>query len=169
MATEAVAQGALPGVPSDGGAPMDARDVLTVVRAGYARDIPLPTYGSLGAAGMDLAAAEDAVLLPGEWAAVGTGLFLEIPRGFEGQVRPRSGLALKYGVTVLNAPGTIDADYRGEVRVILINHGKEAFLIEPGMRIAQMVFATAIVADPLEVKELQPTKRDAGGFGHSGH
>ena len=107
MATEAVAQGALPGVPSDGGAPMD---VLTVVRAGYARDIPLPTYGSLGAAGMDLAAAEDAVLLPGEWAAVGTGLFLEIPRGFEGQVRPRSGLALKYGVTVLNAPASVWVD-----------------------------------------------------------
>ena len=116
-------------------------DVLTVVRAGYARDIPLPTYGSLGAAGMDLAAAEDAVLLPGEWAAVGTGLFLEIPRGFEGQVRPRSGLALKYGVTVLNAPGTIDADYRGEVRVILINHGRDPFTVSQGDRIAQLVLA----------------------------
>ena len=168
MATEAVAQGALPGVPSDGGAPMEARDVLTVVRAGYARDIPLPTYGSLGAAGMDLAAAEDAVLLPGEWAAVGTGLFLEIPRGFEGQVRPRSGLALKYGVTVLNAPGTIDADYRGEVRVILINHGRDPFTVSRGDRIAQLVLAPVTSFAVTEADRLSETPRGPGGFGSTG-
>lgn len=131
----------------------------------------IPQRMSEHAAGFDLSAclSSPLKLLPGAWEAIPTGLAMEIPIGFEAQIRPRSGLALKHGITVLNSPGTIDADYRGEIKVILINHGKEAFLIEPGMRIAQMVFATAIVADPLEVKELQPSKRDAGGFGHSGH
>ncbi len=131
----------------------------------------IPQRMSEHAAGFDLSAClkSPLTLLPGAWEAIPTGLAMEIPIGFEAQIRPRSGLALKHGITVLNSPGTIDADYRGEIKVILINHGKEAFLIEPGMRIAQMVFATAIVADPLEVTELQPTKRDAGGFGHSGH
>ena len=142
--------------------------VVMVVRDGQARDLILPAYGSEGAAGMDLVAAEESVLLPGEWTSVGTGLRLEIPPGFEGQVRPRSGLALKHGVTVLNTPGTIDADYRGEVRVILINHGKEDFRIEPGDRIAQVVFAEVTRVELERAGELEETERSSGGFGSTG-
>lgn len=145
-------------------------DLLTVmvVRDGQARDLPLPAYGSEGAAGMDLAAAEESVLLPGEWTSVGTGLHLEIPPGFEGQVRPRSGLALKHGVTVLNSPGTIDGDYRGEVRVILINHGRDPFTVSRGDRIAQLVIAPVTRFALEEVEELEKTSRGSGGFGSTG-
>ncbi len=142
--------------------------VVMVVRDGQARDLILPAYGSEGAAGMDLVAAEESVLLPGEWTSVGTGLRLEIPPGFEGQVRPRSGLALKHGVTVLNAPGTIDADYRGEVRVILINHGRDPFTVSRGDRIAQLVIAPVTRFVLMEADHLGETARGAGGFGSTG-
>lgn len=131
-------------------------------------DIPLPAYATPGSSGMDIRACEHAVLAPGAIAAIGTGLFLNIPAGYEGQVRPRSGLALKHGVTVLNAPGTIDADYRGEVRVILINHGGESFSIEPGDRIAQIVFAPVTQANLVPTDELAASERDSGGFGSTG-
>jgi dUTP pyrophosphatase len=122
------------------------------------------------AAGVDLHAALDDtfVLHPGERALVPTGLALEIPAGYEAQVRPRSGLALRHGISLVNTPGTIDADYRGEVGIILINHGKEPFTVEPGERIAQLVFARFERAIFLEVQELGETERGSGGFGHTG-
>ncbi|MEO8069621.1 MAG: dUTP diphosphatase [Flavobacteriales bacterium] len=130
----------------------------------------LPSYATPQSAGMDLRANLDApiVLAPGQRALVPTGLFLELPEGTEAQVRPRSGLAFKHGITVLNAPGTIDADYRGEVGVLLINHGQEAFEVKDGERIAQLVVAgyARVVFD--EVDDLRATERGAGGFGHSG-
>ncbi|GAB6281155.1 MAG: dUTP diphosphatase [Thermovirga sp.] len=141
------------------------------VRVGVYRekeDIPLPSYATPASSGVDLCASEDAVIAPGAWITVGTGLRLEIPEGFECQVRPRSGIALKKGVTVLNAPGTIDADYRGEVRVILINHGEEPFGIEKGDRIAQMVLARVERLAWDEVKGLSETSRGGGGFGSTG-
>jgi dUTP pyrophosphatase len=117
---------------------------------------------------MDAVAAEGCVIPPGEWRAVGTGMYLEIPEGFECQVRPRSGLALREGVTVLNAPGTIDSDYRGEVRIILINHGRKTFRISRGDRIAQLVFASVAKAS-LQIEEsLSQTDRGTGGFGSTG-
>ena len=123
-----------------------------------------------GAAGMDLAASLDAdvIIAPGKRALVGTGLAIALPRGFEAQVRPRSGLAAKHGVTVLNAPGTIDEDYRGEIKVILINHGDEPFVVKSGERIAQMVIAPVarVVLD--EQTSLDGSARGAGGFGHTG-
>lgn len=130
----------------------------------------LPTYGSELAAGADVRAAisQEMTLLPGESALVPTGLRFEIPAGYEIQVRPRSGLALKHQVTVLNTPGTIDADYRGEVKVILINHGKAAFLITPGMRIAQIVLAPVVKAKFFKQEALITTTRGEGGFGHTG-
>lgn len=139
-----------------------------VVRIKTAEGAELPEYATPGASGMDIRAAEMAVIPAGGYGAVGTGLYLEIPSGYEAQVRPRSGLALKHGVTVLNAPGTVDSDYRGEVRIILINHSKEDFAIEPGDRIAQMIFAAAIHADLLRSDELNETKRASGGFGSTG-
>ena len=132
--------------------------------------LPLPAYQSDQAAGLDLPAAvtEPVVLAPGKRAAVPTGLGLELPRGYEGQVRPRSGLALKQGVTVLNSPGTVDADYRGEVKVILINLGEDDFLIERGMRIAQLVVAPVTQASIEVASELADSGRGAGGFGSTG-
>lgn len=131
---------------------------------------PLPEYQTPGSAGVDLCAwlEADLVLLPGQRALVPTGLFLEIPLGMEGQVRPRSGLALKSGVTVLNTPGTIDADYRGEIKVILINLSDRDFIVKSGERIAQMVFAHCIQVEFDEVQELSDTQRGSGGFGHTG-
>jgi len=133
-------------------------------------DAQLPKYMSDGAAGMDLAASLDAdvIIAPGKRALVGTGLAIALPRGFEAQVRPRSGLAAKHGVTVLNAPGTIDEDYRGEIKVILINHGDEPFVVKSGERIAQMVIAPVarVVFD--EQDSLEGSVRGAGGFGHTG-
>ena len=131
----------------------------------------LPNYGTANSAGMDLRAflPDGALALkPLERALVPTGLFMEIPEGFEGQVRPRSGLAIKNGVTVLNSPGTIDADYRGEIKVILVNLSNEAFEIVPGERIAQMVFAKHETAEFEEVETLDETRRGQGGFGSTG-
>jgi dUTP pyrophosphatase len=130
--------------------------------------LPLPRYETTGAAGLDLAAAEAVSIPPGAWRLVGTGLALEIPVGFEGQVRPRSGLAAKHGVTVLNAPGTIDSDYRGEVKVILMNHSGNPFDIQPGDRIAQLVLAPCVQAELELVTSLEGSARGEGGFGHTG-
>jgi dUTP pyrophosphatase len=131
---------------------------------------PLPEYATPHSAGLDLRAHLEAavVLQPGERRLIPTGLRMALPDGWEAQVRPRSGLALKHGITVLNSPGTIDADYRGPVGVILINHGVESFEIQPGERIAQLVFARYERAEWQIVDELDPTERGAGGFGHSG-
>ena len=130
----------------------------------------LPQYATESSAGVDLRAAitEPIVLEPLQRAMVPTGLYMEIPKGYEGQVRPRSGLAAKHGVTVLNTPGTIDADYRGEIRVILVNLSSQAFEIQPGERIAQMVFAKHETAQWEEVSELEESARGAGGFGSTG-
>ncbi len=129
-----------------------------------------PRYQTEGAAGMDLAAAitEPVVLAPGARALVPTGWAVAIPPGYEGQVRPRSGLALRYGVTVLNAPGTIDADYRGEIQVLLVNHGSEPFRVAPGDRIAQLVIAPLANATLVVVNTLDDTARGAGGYGSTG-
>ena len=131
---------------------------------------PLPEYATPHSAGLDLRAHlnESVLLQPGERRLVPTGLRMALPDGWEAQVRPRSGLALKHGVTVLNSPGTIDADYRGPVGVIVVNHGSEAFEITPGERIAQLVFARYERAEWQEVDELDATERGEGGFGHSG-
>lgn len=128
----------------------------------------LPKYETKGSAGLDIKSIEELTINPGERKLVKTGLFLEIPEGYEVQVRPRSGLALKKGVTVLNSPGTIDADYRGEVGVILINHSDEPYDIIIGDRIAQMVFAKVEQADWLETEEISETERGEGGFGSTG-
>ncbi len=131
---------------------------------------PLPEYKTKGSAGVDLCAhiSESVTLLPLERELVGTGLFLELPEGFEAQVRPRSGLAAKNGITVLNTPGTIDSDYRGEIKVILANLSREPFTINPGDRIAQMVIARHEQVTFEEVELLESSERGAGGFGHTG-
>lgn len=134
----------------------------------HGRGLALPGQASADAAGFDIAAAEELTLAPGSVAAVATGFALAIPPGFEGQVRPRSGLAVKHGVTVLNAPGTIDADYRGEVKVILVNHGAEPFRIARGDRIAQLVVAPVTRARFEQVNALPQTERGPGGFGSTG-
>ena len=142
------------------------------VRLAHAADLDPPAYATAGAAGLDLRAAlgegEVLVLAPGERAAVPTGIALALPEGYEGQVRPRSGLALRQGVTCLNSPGTIDSDYRGEITVILINHGQAAVAIRRGERIAQLVIQACVRAALEEVGELKPSTRGAGGFGSSG-
>lgn len=132
--------------------------------------LPLPAYATDGAAGLDVAAAVTAplVLAPGARALVPTGFAMALPEGYEAQLRPRSGLALKHGVTVLNAPGTIDWDYRGELKALLINHGTDPFVIERGMRIAQIVIAAVARIAPLEVADLDETARGAGGYGSTG-
>lgn len=144
-----------------------------VIRLPHAEGLPLPGYATDQAAGMDLIAAvgENAsiTLKPRQSALIPTGLVIELPSGFEAQVRPRSGLALKHGVTVLNAPGTVDADYRGEVQVLLINHGTEPFTVVRGMRIAQLVVAPVVQAAPIERAAISETKRGRGGFGSTGH
>jgi dUTP pyrophosphatase len=143
---------------------------IEVVRLAHGRDLQLPDYATASAAGADLLAAidHDIELAPLERRIVPTGISIALPAGFEAQIRPRSGLAAKHGVTVANAPGTVDADYRGEVGVILINLGKEPFLITRGMRIAQMVIARHARAVWREVSELDRTARGAGGFGSTG-
>lgn len=145
---------------------------VAIMRLDHGRDLPLPAYETDDAAGMDLRAAVPEAapcrLAPGDRAAVPTGLSIALPAGFEGQVRPRSGLAMKSGVTVLNSPGTIDADYRGEVGVILINLGAEPFRITRGMRIAQLIVARHARAVWREVSQLDQTARGAGGFGSTG-
>ena len=131
---------------------------------------PLPQYATPQSAGMDLRAnlTESIVLKPLERCLIPTGLFIALPEGYEAQVRPRSGLALKKGITVLNAPGTIDADYRGEVGVLLVNLSQEEFVVNDGERVAQMVIARHETADFVEVAELDETERGAGGYGHTG-
>ena len=145
---------------------------IAVVRLPHAEGLPLPAYETPGSAGMDLRAAapehEPITLRPGARALVPTGLCMAIPMGFEVQVRPRSGLAAKHGVTCLNTPGTIDSDYRGEVKVILINLGEEDFVIRRGERIAQMIVAPVVQAAWLETESLDETARGAGGFGSTG-
>ncbi len=145
---------------------------LRVLRLPHGADLPLPTYQSAHAAGLDLMAAVPAqvptTLAPGERRLIPCGIAIALPDGFEAQVRPRSGLAARHGVTVLNTPGTIDADYRGEIMVILINLGKEPFVITRGMRIAQMVVAPVARAAIVEVAMLDATARGAGGFGSTG-
>lgn len=150
----------------------NARPTLNLLRLTHGEGIELPAYETKGAAGMDLRAAVDdgapMVLAPGKRALVPTGLIFEIPEGFEGQIRPRSGLAFKNGITCLNTPGTIDSDYRGEVKVLLINLGEEPFEITRGMRIAQMVIAPVTQARVAEITEASTTARGAGGFGSTG-
>ncbi len=145
---------------------------LRIRRLAHAADLPLPRYETAGAAGMDLVAANAAdapiVLKPFERALIPTGLVFQLEPGFEAQVRPRSGLAFKHGVTVLNAPGTIDADYRGEVQVLLVNLGQEPFTVTRGMRIAQLLVAPVTGVELVEVEEIDGTARSAGGFGSTG-
>lgn len=141
---------------------------VRVRRLPHGEGLALPAYATAGAAGMDVLAAEDVMLAPGARHAVATGLALAIPPGFEIQVRPRSGLALKHGISVPNTPGTIDSDYRGELKVILINHGAEPFPIVRGDRVAQLVLAPVVQAAWDEVEDLDETARGAGGFGSTG-
>ena len=145
---------------------------LKIVRLPHSADLPLPDYQSPGAAGLDLMAAVPAdaplTLDPGQRANVPTGLSIALPPGTEGQVRPRSGLAARHGITVLNSPGTIDCDYRGEIQVILVNLGQESFKVERGSRIAQLIVAPVLQARILEQKILNKTKRGTGGFGSTG-
>jgi dUTP pyrophosphatase len=151
---------------------MSAPVKIEVQQLPHGKGLPLPSYQSVHAAGLDLLAAvpDDApmVLAPGKHALVPTGLIVALPPGFEAQVRPRSGLAAKHGVTVLNAPGTIDADYRGEVGVLLINHGNAPFTIRRGERIAQMVIAPVVRAELVASASLPATDRGSGGFGSTG-
>ena len=142
--------------------------VIALKRLPHGEDLPLPSYASPHAAGLDVVAAEEFILAPGERRAVATGFAIAIPEGYEVQVRPRSGLALKYGVTCLNTPGTIDSDYRGEVKVILANLGGEDFAVRRGERIAQLVPAPVSRASFAEVGELTETDRGPGGFGSTG-
>jgi dUTP pyrophosphatase len=145
---------------------------VQVLRLPHGDDLPLPEYQSEHAAGLDLHAAIPAgapvVIAPGDRAAIPTGIAVALPPGTEGQVRPRSGLAVRFGVTVLNAPGTVDADYRGEILVILVNHGREPVLVERGMRIAQLVIAPTVPAKISVVARLDETTRGLGGFGSTG-
>lgn len=151
---------------------MSTKVTVELQRLPHAEGLPLPAYQTNDAAGLDLMAAvpenEPLTLAPGQYALVPTGLAIALPPGYEAQVRPRSGLAAKHGVTVLNSPGTIDADYRGEIKVILINHGQTAFVVKRGERIAQMVIAPMVQAALVPVATLSPTDRGAGGFGSTG-
>ena len=147
---------------------MSKRVPVELKRLDHGEGLPLPRYATDGAAGMDVVSAEDVVLEPGKRHAVATGLSMAIPHGYEIQVRPRSGLALKHGVSVPNTPGTIDSDYRGELKVIMINHGDEPFVIARGERIAQLVLAPVTLAEWQEVDTLSETERGEGGFGSTG-
>ena len=143
---------------------------IKIKRLGGAEDIALPRYETAGSSGMDIRAAvkEEVVLEPGEIKLVPTGLAVSIPRGYEGQIRPRSGLALGHGIGMVNSPGTIDSDYRGEIGIIMINWGQEPFVLKRGDRIAQMIITKVYHADIMEVNDLDSTTRGEGGFGHSG-
>ena len=151
---------------------MSASIAVEILQLPHGAGLPLPAYQSAQAAGLDLLAAvpdgTPTILAAGKYALVPTALSIALPPGYEAQVRPRSGLAAKHGVTVLNSPGTIDADYRGEIGVLLINHGAEAFTIKRGERIAQMVIAAVIRADLVAVDALGDTARGSGGFGSTG-
>jgi dUTP pyrophosphatase len=156
-----------PVLPNPPGAP-----ALGIIRLPHGIGIDLPTYETAGAAGMDLRAATDdgadLIIAPAQRLLVPTGFVFDIPDGYEGQIRPRSGLAFRHGITCLNTPGTIDSDYRGEVQVLLINHGDAAFVVTRGMRIAQMVVAPVTRMAPVERSAAAPTARGAGGFGSTG-
>jgi dUTP pyrophosphatase len=141
---------------------------VRIMRLPYARDLPLPQYHSALAAGLDLMAAVPAEILPGGRAVIPTGIAIALPAGSEGQIRPRSGLAARHGITVLNAPGTIDADYRGELQVILINTGAKLFVVSRGTRIAQLVIAPIQHAKLVEWNSLDATERASGGLGSTG-
>ncbi len=141
---------------------------IPLKRLPHGQGLDLPAYATSGAAGMDVVSAEDVTLPPGARHAVATGLSMAIPHGYEIQVRPRSGLALKHGISVPNTPGTIDSDYRGELKVILINHGSDPFAIRRGDRVAQLVLAPVVQGAWLEVAELDETARGEGGFGSTG-
>ena len=149
-----------------------SRIQVRMMRLPHAADLPVPAYQSELAAGLDLIAAVPAdspvIIAPGGRAAIPTGIAMALPAGFEGQIRPRSGLALRHGVTVLNSPGTVDADYRGEIHVILVNLGRDSFTVERGTRIAQLVFAAMMQAVICEVASLDETARGVGGFGSTG-
>lgn len=144
---------------------------LKIKKLPSADGLPLPEYQSKHASGVDLMAAvtEDVTIAPGKWALVPTGLSIELPEGYEAQIRPRSGLALKHGISLVNTPGTIDADYRGEIGIILINFGGSDFIVKRGDRIAQMVIAPVVRAEIVAVEALSDTVRNDGGFGHTGH
>ena len=144
--------------------------IIPIQQLDHAKGLPLPKYETTGAAGMDLCAAlaEDIIIAPGAFAAIPTGLMMALPQGLEAQIRPRSGLAFRHGITVLNSPGTIDSDYRGEVKIALINHGAQAATISHGMRIAQMVIASVIQARLSPADRLDETARGSGGFGSTG-
>lgn len=143
---------------------------ILVKRKESAKDIPLPEYATSGSSGMDLCADVDGevVIKPGEIKLVSCGIYLSIPKGFEAQIRPRSGLALKHGITLVNTPGTIDSDYRGLVSLIMTNIGKEPFVVKRGARVAQMVIKEVIAARVEEIEDLDDTVRSSGGFGHTG-
>ena len=143
---------------------------LKIQRIEGNEDVPLPRYMSSGASGMDLFAAVErpVTIPPKEVAVIPAGIKIALPEGFEAQVRPRSGLAARHGIAILNSPGTIDSDYRGEIRIILINFGKEAFVVNRGDRIAQMIIARVARAELVEQEHLDDTKRGSGGFGHTG-
>ena len=141
---------------------------IQISRLSHGEGLPLPAYATDGAAGLDVVAAEDVDLQPGQRHAVATGFKVAIPHGYEIQVRPRSGLAFKHGISVPNTPGTIDSDYRGELKILLINHGEEPFAVRRGERIAQLVPAAVTPAEFDEVEELEDTHRGAGGFGSTG-
>ncbi|MBP2073157.1 MAG: dUTP pyrophosphatase [Thermoanaerobacterium sp.] len=149
---------------------MSNKIVLKIKKTDDALDLPLPKYMSSGAAGMDLYAKvkEDVIIKPGEIKLIETGIMIQLPEGYEAQIRPRSGLALKNGITMLNSPGTIDSDYRGEIKLIIINLGKSDFIVKRGVRIAQMIINKVETPEILEVSELDDTKRGENGFGHTG-
>ena len=149
---------------------MTERTSVLIKKMPHAEDLPLPRYASELASGIDLFAAleESVEIKPGEYKLIPTGIALAIPPGYEGQVRPRSGLALNHGITILNSPGTIDADYRGEIKVILINLSNETYMVQRGERIAQLVIHALARVELKLVDELPPSNRGAGGFGHTG-
>ena len=150
--------------------PVDGKSIL-IYRLN--KENPLPKYMSKGASGIDLYASLDhpVTIMPGQYSCVPSGIIISLPQGLEAQIRPRSGLAAKHGITVLNTPGTVDSDFRGEIKVILINHGKQMFTVKNGMRIAQMVISKverAQIIEAAEKSELAVTRRAEGGFGHTG-
>jgi dUTP diphosphatase len=143
---------------------------IKIKRKDTAKDLPIPEYATMGSSGVDLYAdvEKDTVISHGDIKLISCGIYLQIPEGYEAEIRPRSGLALKHGISLVNSPGTIDSDYRGLLNLIVINHGKEDFVIERGFRLAQMVIREVTRADFEEVEELVETERAHGGFGHTG-
>ncbi|MFH1877308.1 MAG: dUTP diphosphatase [Candidatus Omnitrophota bacterium] len=143
---------------------------INIKRKESAKDLPIPVYATSGSSGVDLYAdvEEELIIPPGEIRLVSAGIYLEIPEGYEAQIRPRSGLALRHGITMVNTPGTIDSDYRGLINLIVINHGRSDFAVKRGFRLAQMVIREVIRAEFVEVEDLVDTERAEGGFGHTG-